>query len=221
MAMDDEQAKSMTVRKAVTERWNPGQVWVSTASFGQGKGSGLGAFPSYGNMQRTLMAKVFSEDTRSEIGQMSASANMAELFYTSNGVPIDEDKSWPYADRYNFDIVKAGTFSGHFVGVNEITAKLNMEREPRFYGSLGFDRGYYELTTTTSNAGASFNMLKRVRGTWKWLCYGVYGSRNSSHSRRVPARASPRDPCTAVIIIGCRCYGWRICICFTARRSTK
>lgn len=34
MAMDDEQAKAMTVRKAVTERWNPGQVWASTASFG-------------------------------------------------------------------------------------------------------------------------------------------------------------------------------------------
>ena len=119
MAMDDEQAKAMTVRKAVTERWNPGQVWASTASFGQGKGSGLGAFPSYGNMQRALMAKVFSEDTRSEIGMMAASANMAELFYTSKGVPIEEDKSWPYADRYNFDIVKAGTFSGHFVGVNE------------------------------------------------------------------------------------------------------
>lgn len=164
MAMDDEQAKAMTVRKAVTERWNPGQVWASTASFGQGKGSGLGAFPSYGNMQRALMAKVFSEDTRSEIGMMAASANMAELFYTSKGVPIEEDKSWPYADRYNFDIVKAGTFSGHFVGVNEITAKLNMEREPRFYGSLGFDRGYYELTTTTSNAGASFNMLKMRYG---------------------------------------------------------
>lgn len=118
---------------------------------------------------------------------MAASANMAELFYTSKGVPIEEDKSWPYADRYNFDIVKAGTFSGHFVGVNEITAKLNMEREPRFYGSLGFDRGYYELTDHDVEAGASFNMTKEIRGAGKWLCIGVYGQ----ETRRIRDERQP------------------------------
>ncbi len=164
MAMSDQQAKSMTIRKAVTERWNLGNIWSSTARFGQNKGSGLGAFPSYGNMQRALMARVYTEDTRSEVGMMSASSNMAELFYTSNGVPISEDKSWPYGDRYNFDVVKNGSGNEYYMGVNEITAKINMGREPRYYGSLAFDRGYYELTTTTANAGATFQMLKMRLG---------------------------------------------------------
>lgn len=164
IAMNDEQAKSMTIRKAVTERWNTGAIWSSTASFAQSKGSGLGAYPSYGNMQRALMAKVYTEDTRSEVGMMSASPNMAELFYTANGVPVDEDKTWPYGDRYNFDVVKEGSGSEYFIGVNEITAKMNIGREPRYYGSLGFDRGYYELTTTTSDAGAKYQMLKMRLG---------------------------------------------------------
>src|SRR3546814_1840744 len=36
--------------------------------------------------------------------QLAPTLKMAELFYTENGVPISEDKTWDYADRYNLRI---------------------------------------------------------------------------------------------------------------------
>jgi hypothetical protein len=81
----------------------------------------------------------------SEIG---ATLRMAELYYTKNGLPIDEDPSWNYADRYQ--IQRAAADHQYYIGVNQITAKLNFNREPRFYASLGHDRGIYEGSGRTT-----------------------------------------------------------------------
>jgi hypothetical protein len=64
---------------------------------------------------------------------------MAELYYTKNGLPISEDLSFDYSDRYSVQNI---AFNQRFYAqYGNRTAKLNLNREPRFYSSLGFDRG--------------------------------------------------------------------------------
>lgn len=94
----------------------------------------------------------------------SVSMQMAERFYTRNGVPLDEDKywnqKWGYANRYtaaaadieqSLDIIDGYT-----------TARLNMDREPRFYGGLAFDgaRVFMKYVPSGSDQN-SFNIHAR------------------------------------------------------------
>jgi hypothetical protein len=74
-------------------------------------------------------------------GIIAPPIKMAEMFYTKHGVPISQDITWPYSTRFN---LRKSTFADRFyVGVNEETVELHYDREPRFYASLGFDRGIW------------------------------------------------------------------------------
>jgi hypothetical protein len=64
---------------------------------------------------------------------------MAELFYSKNGVPIAEDKTWDYTHRFN--LRKATHDDELYIKEGYTTAALNFDREPRFYANLGFDGG--------------------------------------------------------------------------------
>lgn len=70
----------------------------------------------------------------------SASLNAAELFYTNHGLPMDEDNSFPYANRYTSDPdYMTRTDHKYWVKEKYQTALFNINREPRYYGSLAFD----------------------------------------------------------------------------------
>ncbi|MDR0560046.1 MAG: RagB/SusD family nutrient uptake outer membrane protein, partial [Prevotellaceae bacterium] len=67
---------------------------------------------------------------------------IAEQFYTSAGIPIDEDPAWDYEGRYG---TRKGDANHRFyIGLNHTTAALNFDREPRFHAWLSFDRGVFE-----------------------------------------------------------------------------
>ena len=84
--------------------------------------------------------------------------NMVETLYTNNGVPIDEDVTWNYGNRY--DVVStpllddnAENYHEFYIEDNYSTAKLHTYREPRFYSSIGFDGGkWFSLETTNINS---------------------------------------------------------------------
>jgi hypothetical protein len=128
--MHDETLKKYTIRGAVEERPmnNPEVIWSHT-------GGNNDQFQNY------CTPKFFSNYAGTS--ELSAPLKIAEMFYTNNGVPIDEDKTWDYNDRYN---TKMNNDSSHiyYIGKGETTAKLNYYREPRFYADLGFDRGIWE-----------------------------------------------------------------------------
>ncbi len=70
---------------------------------------------------------------------------IAEMFYTANGVPIDEDQEWEsngkYAERYK---VKTATDADQYhIKVGAQTATLHFDREIRFYANLSFDGGLW------------------------------------------------------------------------------
>lgn len=65
--------------------------------------------------------------------------DVAEQFYSNHGLPIENDKTWDYANRYQVEAVPTG--HEYYIEENARTAKLNFFREPRYYAWVGFDRG--------------------------------------------------------------------------------
>ena len=60
---------------------------------------------------------------------------MAELYYTRNGLPINEDLSFNYSGRYDLLTIPADRKIYAKPGLK--TAYLHIDREPRFYSSTG------------------------------------------------------------------------------------
>ncbi|MGI5872827.1 MAG: RagB/SusD family nutrient uptake outer membrane protein [Bacillota bacterium] len=126
----------MSVRQAVTERFNKELIWS------------IGTQGTWG-LQVTAMPLL---DPDAGISQSNANAYcqayhaptlaVAERFYSSNGVPIEEDRDWVVNnDYYNrrYQTQSTNGYSEHLFLQNYETAILHFNREPRFYGSLGFD----------------------------------------------------------------------------------
>ena len=126
----------MNVRQAVTERFNQELVWS------------IGKQSTY-DLQCASMAKLNPGTTGAEPGPLMVSTQSyfaptlltAEMFYSANGVPIEEDKEWLsndwYSQRYKTRTSTAA--EKYYIKGNYETAILHFNREPRFYGSLGFD----------------------------------------------------------------------------------
>ncbi len=73
-------------------------------------------------------------------GSLGVSLNFAEIFYTKNGLPIEEDKTyWVKSEWFKPD-VDFNTRKDHKYLIKEgyQTNNFNLFREPRYYGSIAF-----------------------------------------------------------------------------------
>jgi len=91
-------------------------------------------------IQRSINFKhaTTSESTGDAWQWFGPTLNATEFFYTKNGLPMDEDPDFDYENRD-----KVVTIPADFRDVaipNEQTAYMFLNREPRFYASIGFDR---------------------------------------------------------------------------------
>ena len=69
-------------------------------------------------------------------GNLAVPLKIADFgFLYKNGVPITEDKTWNYDDR--FELRKATANDKYFIKEGYTTANLNFDREVRYYASLG------------------------------------------------------------------------------------
>ncbi|WP_029906877.1 RagB/SusD family nutrient uptake outer membrane protein [Prevotella sp. 10(H)] len=125
--MTDTTMIQMSIRGAVTERWNDEVVWGLSDRRADG-------------IQRDAQAHLSKDWGSGEAhGYLAPTLKIIQQFYTSNGVPITEDKFLNFndigrlrtatnAERVNFE-------------VRYETARINFDRENRFYASVGFDGG--------------------------------------------------------------------------------
>ena len=74
---------------------------------------------------------------------LGASYSMLELFYSKNGVPISEDVTYDYDNRTDTITIPSDPYYLGYLQVGKITAKIHINREPRFYAWIGVDRGYW------------------------------------------------------------------------------
>lgn len=162
--MNDTLVTMMTIRKAITEdiERNTGVIWATQEEFSDSK-EGVTGF--LGNVIRQLFPFLYSTDQNALVNYHYASWHMCELFYSNNGVPIDEDKDFDYANRFGIHRATPGEKHESYIATGETTVNIDFNREPRFYADLGIDRGFYELATTTSDGGRTFSpMIKQRNG---------------------------------------------------------
>ncbi|MDR1119407.1 MAG: RagB/SusD family nutrient uptake outer membrane protein, partial [Dysgonamonadaceae bacterium] len=95
-------------------------------------------------LQASLIPKL-EAGSNSATGMLCVPLHVADLFYSSHGVPITEDTEWTAQgmEKYNkrFEMREGDDAHKYYIGKEEITAACNFDREPRFYAYLGFDRG--------------------------------------------------------------------------------
>jgi starch-binding outer membrane protein, SusD/RagB family len=128
--LNDTTKREMDIRTALTNKVNnPEVIWPNTNSRAN-------------DMQRYAMANIAPFTSTSNPKSIIApTIKTAEMFYSSNGVPITEDKTWDFDNR--FALQTAGDADQFYIAKGEETVKLNFNREPRFYADLGFDRGIW------------------------------------------------------------------------------
>jgi hypothetical protein len=118
-------ARVMSLRNAFAEKWNEEVIWGFTENTTQQLQQYTLPYFALTDQQLTHTSPV-----------LSPTMTAAELFYSENGVPINEDTGYDYANRYS---TSAASGQGYYISDGFVTANLNQRREPRFYACLGFD----------------------------------------------------------------------------------
>ncbi|SFC47387.1 Starch-binding associating with outer membrane [Parapedobacter composti] len=130
----------MSIRQAVTERQNnPESIWVNNRSsaFQSQQGSAF--------MPRSVDPDRIANNATG--GYMAPTLNIVEKFYSKNGVPIEEDYTYDYANRFELREVPLGDSPYQYnLMPGYTTVGLHFDREDRFYGSLSFDGGRYFMS---------------------------------------------------------------------------
>jgi len=118
----------MSIRNSVAERWNSEAIWSNPNSL----------------MNQAILTPRSWDPSRSHPGVSGGYApplKIVEIFYSENGVPIEEDTTYDYVNRY--DLKTAGENDKFNIKKGYTTATLNFNRENRFYATLGFDGGVW------------------------------------------------------------------------------
>lgn len=131
VSLPDSLRKVLTTQNALTQRWdsNPELIWaLSYVWHGQ----------EYVIPRMTQKA---NQNDSQNPAYFAVPISTTELFYTNKGVPINEDKTWDYQNRNQLRTGDAANF--YYIKQGYQTVKAHFDREPRFYGSIGFDGGVW------------------------------------------------------------------------------
>ncbi|MDR2272964.1 MAG: RagB/SusD family nutrient uptake outer membrane protein [Sphingobacterium sp.] len=132
--LSDVTKKQMDIRGAITEKWNSEIIWGSSNSY---------SYPGWRGLQANAQAQLSPVGLVSTVSQnLAVPMKIADLFYSSNGVPIEEDPSFNYAQRFT-KTRTGGADTKYYIKEGMTTAEVNFNREPRFYADLGFDGGVW------------------------------------------------------------------------------
>ncbi|MCS2651239.1 RagB/SusD family nutrient uptake outer membrane protein [Bacteroides faecis] len=140
ISMTDETITQMNIRNSICDPWNDEIIWGNSNSRPV-------------NLQNVCMALINNDFlSTSCYGMMAPPLKMVEMFYTKNGVPINEDKD--LAQNYIFyETLRTATDAERInIQSGQQTAALNFDREPRFYADLAFDRSSWLLYNISSQS---------------------------------------------------------------------
>ncbi len=98
-------------------------------------------------------------------GIYSVTGNVVDLYYTKNGLPINMDKSWNYDARNLVSkITDPDKVEEYFEVLPEYEDVLNahIDRDPRFYANIGFDRGYWPFREVSTDPEVNVKFRARA-----------------------------------------------------------
>ena len=141
--VSDEMKRVISLQHIITQRWeeNPELIWALNHGF------------SYQGYTMPKLTDRAAGMANTYPGNWAVPFVTTDLFYTANGVPINEDHTWDYTGRLAVQV--GDETNQHYLRVGYETAKVHFNRERRFYADLGFDGGLWfgngqqdESTTT-------------------------------------------------------------------------
>ncbi|OJV40814.1 MAG: hypothetical protein BGO29_14675 [Bacteroidales bacterium 36-12] len=147
--MSDATMIQMGVRGAVTEKWNEEVIWANSYSLAT-------------RLQEAAMPILTSAMTARAYNSLAPTLKAVQTFYTYNGVPIDEDKT---LDFNNIKELRTATIEERVnFEVRYETARINFDRENRFYASIGFDGGKWLTQDLPARVDYEAYVVKAKRG---------------------------------------------------------
>lgn len=153
LGLSNETKAQLNIRNAVTQRWDAEHVWALSNSYFVNEALCMPPLARGSNVDRFQLQGVWG-----------APIKIARQFYTKNGVPIEEDKT---LDFTNYTEVRTATQEERYhIEPGYVTARLNFDREPRFYADLGFDGGIWYMkdgTTTGSDVNTMYIQSKNTQ----------------------------------------------------------
>jgi hypothetical protein len=135
VSLNDTLLVQLNIRNVLTEKWNDEIIWANTQTY---------LFDN-ATVQSCVSPNLQADqypDIPTLRANIQAPLKIAEMFHTNHGIPIENDKSWDtIADIY--DLRTGGNSERWYIRRDYKTAKMNFDREPRFYAWLGFDGGIW------------------------------------------------------------------------------
>ncbi|GHT48316.1 starch-binding protein [Bacteroidia bacterium] len=137
------------LRMLIADPWNKELIWGDSNIFGGeslSEASQMRLPPGYDAIGASVNSSNWAWDW------MGASYMVASRYYTKNGLPIDEDRTFNTATMYDEVSTPAEGSSEYlplqgFMQPSVPTAKFYMDREPRLYANLGINGGYWRGQT--------------------------------------------------------------------------
>lgn len=158
-SLTDTTMTQMSIRNAVCEPWNNELIWGLTKDGSTTSASGQTFQKPGAALYDITYANANGNGTHDPI--IGVTLKMAKLFYTKNGVPIDEDKTLNFS---NYTSLRVASHAERFnIKESETTARLNYDRENRYYADLGFDRCIWYMANSPSHTDENtFYLFCRV-----------------------------------------------------------
>ncbi len=183
--LSDSTLLKMSIRGSYTSRLSNEVIWPATGR------------PV--NDQRRALARLDVPNTTpfilSRIESFhSPTLRVAEMFYSENGVPIEEDVTYDYANRYTLEAASDDDF--YYVQPGFTTPKLHLNREARFYGSLGFDGGVWygqgrtndeETLVVAAKSGQTAGIQTDLIGSFTYSATGYFAKKLAHFRTSIPS----------------------------------
>lgn len=118
----------------------------------------------YGIQRRTgpRQTKGSYKDERSCV--ICPTLQAVERFYTQHGLPMDQDVTYNYADRYDYVEAPVNNDGNNYDNGTSAgkVMRLTTEREPRFYAWVGYHNGFFEMGRYDDEDPGNGDPAKRV-----------------------------------------------------------
>lgn len=125
--LSDTTIYKLSIANALTSRWNSETVWADPNNT-----------PAQGIMTPTTWNPAIQPGSFNHLsGPYGASMEFSQRFYTANGLPIEDDITFDYANR--FEVVRTREKDRFNFQTNYDVVKMHLDRENRFYANLAFD----------------------------------------------------------------------------------
>lgn len=119
---------------AIDHKENPEIIWADTRD------------DDYYGIQRRTIPRQAKGTYKNDIScSICPTLQTVERFYTKNGLPMNQDKTYDFENRYEYITAPDNCDGNNYGNPSGKVMRLNTDREPRFYAWIGYHNGYFEM----------------------------------------------------------------------------